>query len=44
MTSSFLLAFQSLDFDLIVYAPYRSMEGFIDDMEVSFLYLFHTVS
>lgn len=25
---------QSLDFDLIVYAPYRSVEGFTDSMEV----------
>lgn len=25
---------QSLDFDLIVYAPYRSVEGFTDYMEV----------
>jgi len=25
---------QSLEFDLIVYAPYRSVEGFINDMEV----------
>ncbi|CAM8894671.1 unnamed protein product [Rhodiola kirilowii] len=25
---------QSIDFDLIVYAPYRSVEGFVDDMEV----------
>lgn len=24
---------KSLDFDLIVYAPYRSIEGFIDDLE-----------
>lgn len=38
----FLTFFQSLDFDLIVYAPYRSIEGFIDDMEVSFIYLFPT--
>lgn len=35
----FLVGFQTLDFDLIVYAPYRSIEGFIDDLEVS-LYLF----
>lgn len=26
---------QSLEFDLIVYAPYRSVEGFINDMEVT---------
>lgn len=26
---------QSLEFDLVVYAPYRSIEGFINDMEVS---------
>ncbi|CAM8888705.1 unnamed protein product [Rhodiola kirilowii] len=25
---------ESIDFDLIVYAPYRSVEGFVDDMEV----------
>jgi hypothetical protein len=25
---------QSLEFDLIVYAPYRSVEGFTDYMEV----------
>lgn len=25
---------QSLEFDLIVYAPYRAMEGFVSDMEV----------
>lgn len=31
---SFVL--QSLEFDLIVYAPYRSVEGFISVMEVSF--------
>ena len=30
---SFLIL-QSLGFDLIVYAPYRSIEGFIEDMEV----------
>lgn len=29
------LILQSLDFDLIVFAPYRSVEGFVDDMEVS---------
>ena len=29
-----ILVIQSLDFDLIVYAPYRSVEGFINDMEV----------
>lgn len=27
---------QSLEFDLIVYAPYRSVEGFINDLEVSY--------
>lgn len=26
---------QSLEFDLIVYAPYRSIEGFVSDMEVN---------
>ncbi|XP_026413833.1 cyclin-H1-1-like isoform X4 [Papaver somniferum] len=28
-----MIVLQSLGFDLIVYAPYRSIEGFIDDME-----------
>lgn len=28
-----MIVYQSLEFDLIVYAPYRSVEGFIDDME-----------
>ncbi|XP_015570330.1 cyclin-H1-1 isoform X2 [Ricinus communis] len=28
-----MIVLQSLDFDLIVYAPYRSVEGFINDME-----------
>ncbi|XP_074311571.1 cyclin-H1-1 isoform X1 [Silene latifolia] len=28
-----MLVLQSLGFDLIVYTPYRSIEGFIDDME-----------
>ncbi|WCJ43128.1 cyclin H 1 [Euphorbia peplus] len=28
-----MLVLQSLGFDLIVYAPYRSIEGFINDME-----------
>ncbi|XP_065852892.1 cyclin-H1-1 isoform X2 [Euphorbia lathyris] len=28
-----MLVLQSLGFDLIVYAPYRSLEGFINDME-----------
>ncbi|KAG8062509.1 hypothetical protein GUJ93_ZPchr0003g18129 [Zizania palustris] len=28
-----MIVLKSLDFDLIVYAPYRSIEGFIDDME-----------
>ncbi|KAL5712872.1 Cyclin-H1-1 [Ranunculus cassubicifolius] len=28
-----MLVLQSLGFDLIVYAPYRSIEGFIDDIE-----------
>lgn len=32
MTGSLVL--QSLEFDLIVYAPYRSVEGFVNDMEV----------
>ncbi|XP_010546709.1 PREDICTED: cyclin-H1-1 isoform X2 [Tarenaya hassleriana] len=27
---------QSLEFDLIVYAPYRAIEGFVDDMEAFF--------
>ncbi|XP_043700484.1 cyclin-H1-1-like [Telopea speciosissima] len=28
-----MIVFQSLGFDLIVYAPYRSLEGFVDNME-----------
>ncbi|CAL4927210.1 unnamed protein product [Urochloa decumbens] len=28
-----MVLLKSLDFDLIVYAPYRSIEGFIDDLE-----------
>ncbi|KAG8648278.1 cyclin-H1-1 isoform X2 [Manihot esculenta] len=28
-----MIVLQSLEFDLIVYAPYRSVEGFINDME-----------
>ncbi|PON81674.1 Cyclin [Trema orientale] len=28
-----MIIYQSLEFDLIVYAPYRSIEGFINDME-----------
>ncbi|PIA44557.1 hypothetical protein AQUCO_01700271v1 [Aquilegia coerulea] len=28
-----MLVLQSLGFDLIVYAPYRSIEGFVDDIE-----------
>ncbi|XP_061338016.1 cyclin-H1-1 isoform X1 [Gastrolobium bilobum] len=28
-----MIVYQSLEFDLIVYAPYRSVEGFINDME-----------
>ncbi|TKY52231.1 Cyclin-H1-1 protein [Spatholobus suberectus] len=28
-----MIVYQSLEFDLIVYAPYRSLEGFINDME-----------
>ncbi|OVA04327.1 Cyclin [Macleaya cordata] len=28
-----MIVLQSLGFDLIVYAPYRSIDGFIDDME-----------
>uniref|UniRef100_A0A8I6Y4W6 Cyclin-H1-1 n=1 Tax=Hordeum vulgare subsp. vulgare TaxID=112509 RepID=A0A8I6Y4W6_HORVV len=28
-----MIVLKSLDFDLIVYAPYRSIEGFIDDMD-----------
>lgn len=28
---------QSLEFDLIVYAPYRSVEGFILDIEVKLI-------
>ncbi|KAK9292598.1 hypothetical protein L1049_020572 [Liquidambar formosana] len=28
-----LIFYFSLEFDLIVYAPYRSIEGFVDDME-----------
>ncbi|PRQ20344.1 putative cyclin [Rosa chinensis] len=29
------MVYQSLEFDLIVYAPYRSVEGIIQDMEES---------
>ncbi|KAM0901438.1 hypothetical protein ACQ4PT_019985 [Festuca glaucescens] len=29
-----MIVLKSLDFDLIVFAPYRSIEGFIDDMDV----------
>ncbi|KAH1119269.1 hypothetical protein AAZX31_17G189200 [Glycine max] len=29
-----MIVYQSLEFDLIVYAPYRSVEGFINDVEV----------
>ena len=36
------LFFQSLEFDLIVYAPYRSIDGFVNDMEVSWLILIHS--
>lgn len=28
-----MMVYQSLDFDLIVYAPYRSIEGFVNDIE-----------
>ncbi|XP_022133124.1 cyclin-H1-1 [Momordica charantia] len=28
-----MIVYQSLEFDLIVYAPYRSVEGYINDME-----------
>ncbi|KAK9146878.1 hypothetical protein Sjap_006781 [Stephania japonica] len=28
-----MIVFQSIGFDLIVYAPYRSVQGFVDDME-----------
>ncbi|MFQ6635199.1 hypothetical protein Gotur_010080 [Gossypium turneri] len=28
-----MIVYQSLEFDLIVYAPYRSVEGFVNDME-----------
>ncbi|XP_008811991.1 cyclin-H1-1 isoform X2 [Phoenix dactylifera] len=28
-----MIVYQSLGFDLIVYAPYRSVEGFVEDME-----------
>ncbi|KAE9619662.1 putative cyclin [Lupinus albus] len=28
-----MIIYQSLEFDLIVYAPYRSVEGFINDMQ-----------
>lgn len=31
-----MIVYQSLEFDLIVYAPYRSAEGFISDMEEFF--------
>lgn len=35
---NFFLTFilQSLGFDLIVYSPYRALEGFISDLEVFF--------
>lgn len=36
---------QSMKFDLIVYAPYRSIEGFVDDMEVKkFLFIYRYFS
>ncbi|KAF3944599.1 hypothetical protein ACB098_03G035800 [Castanea mollissima] len=28
-----MIVYQSLEFDLIVYAPYRSIDGFVNDME-----------
>ncbi|KAM1649183.1 hypothetical protein ACFX13_010531 [Malus domestica] len=28
-----MIVYQTLEFDLIVYAPYRSIEGFVNDME-----------
>lgn len=28
-----MIVYQSLEFDLIVYAPYRCIDGFVDDME-----------
>ncbi|XP_072966402.1 cyclin-H1-1 [Typha angustifolia] len=31
-----MIVLQSLDFDLIIYAPYRSVEGFLEDIEESF--------
>ncbi|KAL0290475.1 UNVERIFIED_CONTAM: Cyclin-H1-1 [Sesamum calycinum] len=31
-----MLVLQSLGFDLIVYAPYRALEGFVSDLEESF--------
>lgn len=31
--------FQSLGFDLIVYAPYRPIKGFVADMEVSLSFM-----
>lgn len=31
------LFLQSLEFDLIVYSPYRSIDGFVNDMEVSLI-------
>ncbi|KAJ0985681.1 hypothetical protein J5N97_004037 [Dioscorea zingiberensis] len=34
-----MLVLQSLGFDLIVYAPYRSLEGFVDDIELNALVL-----
>lgn len=33
----YFLSLQSLGFDLIVYAPYRAIEGFVSDMEACFL-------
>lgn len=38
------LILQSLEFDLIVYAPYRSVEGFINYMEVSFAHVLFSMS
>ncbi|KAL8473977.1 hypothetical protein ACS0TY_030720 [Phlomoides rotata] len=35
-----MLVIQSLGFDLIVYAPYRALEGFISDVEVFFVFLY----
>ena len=34
------LLFYSLEFDLIVYAPYQSVKGYVNDMEVNVVFFF----